>query len=286
MSKRLTLGLVVGLMAFLLAPTAGSTAPAPATYGFEECAEGWVVSESRDEPSDDPGEWKPSSPGNPDGTPLQAFRTQPYPFAAQNGNPEEVSYEAWLTSPVHTVTTAGDITYMIKHNTETVPPGLPVEGGDFVYAELSVDGGPWQEKETYSGLSDGYPALWISGTIAAPEGQVQLRFRLYSDNNTTGEGNSGGEVSIDDVEFPAARPTGTNCGDEPPPAGKCTKSGNSKANTLRGTNKADRLCGKGGNDKLYGKGGKDVLNGGPGKNDVCYGGPGQDTFKGCETKKQ
>ena len=128
MTRRMILGLSVALFAFLLAPTTASTAPAPANYGFEECAEGWVVTESREEPLDDAGEWKPSSPGNPEGTPLQAFRSQPYPFAAQNGNAEEVSYEMWLTSPVHTVTTPGNITFSLKHNIETVPPGLPVTG--------------------------------------------------------------------------------------------------------------------------------------------------------------
>ena len=291
MKRPFMVAIATVLMTFLLAPTTASTAPAPANYGFETCAEGWVVTESREEPNDDTGEWKPQSPGNPDGTPLQAFRSQPYPFAAQNGNPDEVSYEMWLTSPVHTVTTPGDITFALKHNIETVPPGLPVSGGDFLYAELKVNGGAWQQKETYSGVSEGYPALWTTGTVAAPAGQVQLRFYFYSDNNTSGEGNSGGEVAIDDVTFPANRPANATCeggggNPPPPPPKKCTKSGNSKNNTLNGTKKADNLCGKGGNDKLYGKGGNDVLNGGPGNKDKCFGGPGKDTFKGCETKKQ
>jgi hypothetical protein len=289
MNKRLSMGLIMALAGFLLVPIMGSeAAPAPAEYGFEECAEGWKVTESRDEPTDDPGEWKPSSPGNPDGTPLQAFRSQPYPFAAQNGNPDEVSYEMWLTAPVHTFAAPGKITYSVKHNTETVPPGLPVTGGDFLYAQVKVNGGDWEDKKTYKGLSNGYPALWVADEISVPAGQIEFRFYFYSDNNTSGEGNSGGEVAIDDVAFDAPRPAGATCeggGGNPPPAKKCTKSGNNKANTINGTGKADRLCGKGGNDKLYGKGGKDVLDGGPGK-DKCYGGPGKDTFKSCETKKQ
>lgn len=291
MKRPILVAIATVLMTFLLAPTTASTAPAPADYGFEECAEGWVVTESSSDPGYDTGEWAPKPPGNPDGTPLQAFRSQPYPQALQNGNPEEVSYEMWLTSPVHTVAAPGDITFSVKHNIETVPPNPVVSGGDFLYAELKVDGGGWQKKETFNGVSEGYPALWRNVTIAAPAGQVQLRFYFYSDNNTSGEGNSGGEVAIDDVSFPANRPAGTTCaggggGNQPPPPKKCTKSGNSKPNTINGTAKADHLCGKGGNDKLYGKGGNDILNGGPGNKDKCFGGPGKDTFKGCETKKQ
>ena len=272
------------LVALLISPMMATTAPAT-TYGFEECAEGWTVEESREEAADDPGEWKPSPPGNPEGSPLQAMRTMPYPFAAQAGDPEAVSYEAWLKSPVHTFSGASKITYYIKHNLETVPPDLPVEGGDFIYVERSINGGQtFKRVDTIQGLSTGFVKKEVN--VPSGGGQVQIQFHLYSDNNTSGEGNTGGEVAIDDVVFPTPRPANTTCegggGEEP----KCTKTGDGKANTLRGTDGADRLCGKGGNDKLYGKGGKDVLLGGKGRNDVCVGGAGKDTFKGCEEKRQ
>jgi hypothetical protein len=281
MTRRLILGLATALMAFMMTPMAASTAPAT-SYGFEECAEGWTVTESREEPLDDPGEWKPSPPGNPEGSPLQAFRTQPYPQAAQNGNPEEVSYEAWLTSPVHSFPGASKISFYVKHNIETVPENPVVTGGDFLYVELSTNGGDtWQKKATINGISTGFVKKEVNVPTA---GEVQLRFHLYSDNNTSGEGNSGGEIAIDDVVFPAPRPTSATC--EGGGGGtKCTKSGNAESNTIRGTDGADRLCCKGGGDKLYGKGGKAVLLGGKGK-DTCIGGPGKDTFKSCETKRQ
>ena len=272
--------LIAALVALMATPMWGSTAPAT-SYGFEECTEGWTVRESREEPLDDPGEWKPSNPGNPEGTPLQAFRTKPYPFAAQNGDPEAVSYEAWLTSPVHSFGGPSRISYYISHNLETVPPDLPVTGGDYVEVERSTNGGQtWKVVQKIQGLSTGFVKKQISVPTA---GQVQIRFHLYSDNNTSGEGNSQGEVAIDDVVIPAPRPSSATCGGGTTPT--CTKSGNAKANTIRGTSGPDRLCGKGGNDKLYGKGGKDTLIGGPGR-DTCVGGPGRDTFKGCETKKQ
>ena len=290
MTKRLIQGLTVAMAALLTTPLWASTAPAT-SYGFEQCAEGWTVKESREDPLDDPGEWKPSPPGNANGTPAQAFRTKPYPFAAQNGNPDEVSYEAWLKSPIHTFGGASKISYYISHNLETVPPNLPVTGGDFLYVEVSTDGGrTFKKVDTIQGLSTGF----VKKEISVPSGgSVQIQFHLYSDNNTSGEGNTGGEVAIDDVVFPAPRPAGTTCDGSGGGGGgggggtptKCTKTGNNKANTIRGTAGPDKLCGKGGKDKLYGKAGKDALLGGKGF-DTCIGGPGKDTFKGCEKKKQ
>lgn len=282
MTKILMRALPIALVALMATPMWASTAPAT-TYGFEECAEGWTVEESREEPLDDPGEWQPSNPGNPEGTPLRAFRTKPYPFAAQNGDPSAVSYEAWLKSPIHSFGGASKITFYISHNLETVPPDLPVTGGDFLYVELSTDGGQsFRKVRTIQGISTGF----VKKEIPVPTGgQVQLQFHLYSDNNTSGEGNSGGEIAIDDVVFPAPRPGSATCEGSPPPP-KCTKSGNAKANSIRGTSGPDRLCGKAGNDTLRGKGGKDTLLGGKGNNDTCIGGPGKDTFKGCEKKKQ
>lgn len=53
-----------------------------------------------------------------------------------------------------------------------------------------------------------------------------------------------------------------------------------------GTAGADNLGGGGGSDCVLGGGGDDILNGGKGNNDVCIGGPGNDTFKGCDTAIQ
>ncbi|MBE7435681.1 MAG: hypothetical protein HS100_17330 [Anaerolineales bacterium] len=55
---------------------------------------------------------------------------------------------------------------------------------------------------------------------------------------------------------------------------------------LLGTAGADNLGGGGGSDCIVGGGGDDILNGGKGNGDVCIGGPGNDTFKGCDTEIQ
>jgi Ca2+-binding RTX toxin-like protein len=55
---------------------------------------------------------------------------------------------------------------------------------------------------------------------------------------------------------------------------------------LLGTADADNLGGGGGSDCVVGGGGDDKLNGGKGNGDVCIGGPGNDTFKGCDTEIQ
>ncbi len=64
---------------------------------------------------------------------------------------------------------------------------------------------------------------------------------------------------------------------------------------LSGNGGVDCIVGGGGNDSLAGGNGKDILIGGPGddyldggggKGDVCYGGPGNDTFFRCETSIQ
>jgi Ca2+-binding RTX toxin-like protein len=275
MIKKLVLGLSLALSGFLMVPVAQSAAPVPASYGFEICNEGWTVTESSDENVG--GEWDRSPPGANNSQ--YASGIIPYPQGLTPDDPEAVSYEAFFLSPVHTFAAPGTITYWLRHNLETVQP--PLEGGDFLYVELSKNGGAFEEVETFQGLS---PTFTEQQIVVPSSGQWQLRYHLYSDNNTSGEGGSGGYVFVDDIVFEAPRPASATC--DPPPADNCTKSGNGNDNTLRGTAQADKLCGKGGNDKLYGKGGKDVLNGGRGNNDKCYGGPGQDTFKGCETMEQ
>lgn len=66
-----------------------------------------------------------------------------------------------------------------------------------------------------------------------------------------------------------------------------TNSKGTNANELiLGTPGADNLGGGGGSDCILGGGGDDVLNGGKGNGDVCIGGPGNDTFKGCDTEIQ
>lgn len=55
---------------------------------------------------------------------------------------------------------------------------------------------------------------------------------------------------------------------------------------LLGTAGADNLGGGGGSDCVLGGDGDDKLNGGKGNGDVCIGGPGNDTFKGCDTEIQ
>jgi Ca2+-binding RTX toxin-like protein len=56
--------------------------------------------------------------------------------------------------------------------------------------------------------------------------------------------------------------------------------------SLRGGAGDDGMCGGKGNDTLRGGKGNDMLIGGKGHNDVCVGGPGHDTAKGCEIKRE
>ena len=278
MMKKLVPGLILALTAFLMVPMAKSAAPVPAAYGFEICDEGWTIEESSADPVG--GEWGRLPPGANNSQYAEGI--VPYPQAAHPGDPEAVSYETWFTSPVHTFAAPGTINYWLRHNLETVQP--PLEGGDFLYVELSKNGGAFESVKTFQGLA---PAYTEQEVVVPSAGQWRLRYHLYSDNNTTGEANSGGYVYVDDITFDAPRPASATCDTEPPPPGSdCTKSGNANDNTIRGTSKADKLCGKGGNDRLVGKAGKDVLVGGPGNNDTCIGGKGADTFKGCETKTQ
>jgi Ca2+-binding RTX toxin-like protein len=53
-----------------------------------------------------------------------------------------------------------------------------------------------------------------------------------------------------------------------------------------GTSGFDNLGGGGGSDCILGGDGDDILNGGKGNGDVCIGGLGNDTFKGCDTEIQ
>ena len=274
MIKKLVPGLILALITSLIVPWVGSAAPASTTYGFEECNEGWKVEEN--DPNAPGGDWTRTPPG--DGSTM-AFRIFPYPIGGA-GSPGD-TYETMLVAPVHSIAGGNiKIAYSLAHNTEATY--------DFLHFETSTNGTSWDIRKTYDGLSEAFPTfIKEEVTFAHPGGRLYARFRLTSDQLVSGNGNDG-QVAVDDVTFPAARPAGAGCGggggDDPPPP-KCTKSGNGNNNTLRGTAKADRLCGKGGKDRLYGKGGKDVLLGGRGK-DTCIGGPGKDTFKSCETKKQ
>jgi len=55
--------------------------------------------------------------------------------------------------------------------------------------------------------------------------------------------------------------------------------------SMRGGAGDDSMCGNKGNDTLHGGQGNDLLIGGKGRHDVCIGGPGRDTAKGCEVKR-
>jgi Ca2+-binding RTX toxin-like protein len=62
--------------------------------------------------------------------------------------------------------------------------------------------------------------------------------------------------------------------------------GTSANELLMGTTAIETINGASGDDCLMGGAGNDTLNGGAGSNDVCIGGPGTDTFSGCEVQYQ
>ncbi|NJC94962.1 MAG: hypothetical protein FIB03_01280 [Anaerolineae bacterium] len=62
--------------------------------------------------------------------------------------------------------------------------------------------------------------------------------------------------------------------------------GTNASELILGTAGADTLGGGGGSDCVVGGGGDDILNGGKGNGDVCIGGAGNDSFKGCDTAIQ
>jgi hypothetical protein len=290
------LALFVGVLAV---PILSSRAADPSvTYTFEDCDDGFTIAETATEPVG--GRWERSAPGNP--TSSMAFRILAYPQAASPDNPERESYETTLTSPSHNVSGPASIKYFLFYNVETE---VENQGGDYVIAEVSIDGGKnWTSPagHKFSGVSTGFEEHEITGLQLGSDAKLRFRIRLYSDNLISGEGGSQGQIAVDDITISANRPKAAACGGEPgpepspsPTAGACTKSGNGKANTIKGTNGPDILCGKGGkdvlkglkgNDRLKGGPGPDLLNGGPGSKDTCIGGDGKDTFKNCETKKQ
>lgn len=280
--------LLTGLVIF---PSPVSTAGAETIYTFETCEEGWTVEENfADAPG---GDWMRSAPG--DGS---AFAMRIFPYAVGAGSPGDL-YEVQLIAPVHSIA-GGNITvsYALAYNTEA--------GFDYVHFETSTNDTDWVGRKTYDGLSEGFPTF-IKEEVSFnhPGGRLYSRFRLTSDQLISGNGNDG-SVAVDDVTYPAARPAGASCDGEPPPPppeDTCDKSGTGGNDNLKGTNKADTICGKGGNDRIEGLGGNDILKGqagrdtligGPGndrllgskgKGDVCKGGGGRDTYKGCEQEK-
>jgi len=67
-------------------------------------------------------------------------------------------------------------------------------------------------------------------------------------------------------------------------AGNCN--GTAQGDLILGSANVNNINARGGNDCILGGGGNDAINGGPGNGDVCIGGPGTDTFAGCETQIQ
>ncbi len=70
------------------------------------------------------------------------------------------------------------------------------------------------------------------------------------------------------------------------PSGGGACNGNNQNNLILGSPNADDINGRGGGDCILGGGGDDIIDGRQGNNDVCIGGPGNDTFSGCETTYQ
>ena len=286
----LALGAAVGL----IAGVAPSTAATEVTYTFEQCAEGWTFQENNvDAPG---GDWTRQPPGHAS---TYAFRMAPYPIGA--GSPSD-NYEATITSKAHSFAGGtAKVTWYVSHDLET--------DFDYMHLERSSNGTIWTQVVTVTGVSEGYPAFHEqTASFSHPAGALYLRFHLTSDQLLSGNGGAAGQIAVDNIIVPTARPSGAACdgggGGEPPPPPpkkKCTKSGNSGNNRIRGTSKPDTLCGKAGNDRLEGLGsgdkllggsgkdrlrggpGKDVLNGGKGR-DVCKGGAGRDTYRSCEKK--
>ncbi|MGH8899761.1 MAG: calcium-binding protein [Egibacteraceae bacterium] len=81
------------------------------------------------------------------------------------------------------------------------------------------------------------------------------------------------------VLFPAAALAGNFVGGPGPDV----INGTSGADNIVGLGGNDTINAGGGDDNIYGGTGDDVINCGAGANDRAVGGPGADTFSGCET---
>ncbi len=305
MERRIALGIsmiLVGVAFASMMVGVGSAQQGTATYGFEECEEGWTVEINSDNPVA-PG-WERAAPGDES------------EFAWHATDIPVTGTETFLISPVHQAAgSAVNLGYRFAYSNV---------GDDFelLAVEWSTDGAAWTELENYQGESEGYPAF-IDGsqTFTPPAGPFQVRFRFFSD--VLGEGTALADVDNVTInrpepaeatcETPSASPSGSTSASasptgspaptvsptggpspspsptEPPvdPRG-CTIFGTEDNDELTGTSGADIICGyegndtingRGGNDKVYGDSGGDSVRGGSG-NDRLKGGGGKDNLRG------
>ena len=184
----------------------------PTVYTFDSCAEGWVVAHNHPLPRDT---WVRKAPGNDS---AMAFHVgPPYPVGA--GAPDDVIIGT-LTSAAHTAP-GGDlaVSYFVRHKLEV--------DFDYLYFEWSSDGEQWNTLDTFNGDSAEFPAFTPKQTvISAPAGNLFLRFRFTSDQTLSGNDaplGLEGEMGVDTVTVPLARPADAACeGAAPSPGGSAS----------------------------------------------------------------
>ena len=210
-AARGALGIIVLLaVAGVMLVGNGIAQGAPTIYTFDSCAEGWTAADDHPVVTE---AWVRKAPGHES---AMAFHVgPPYPVGA--GNPPEDVINATLTSAAHQ-TSGGDVavSYFVNHILET--------DFDYLYFEWSSDGTAWTVLDTFTGNSAEFPTFTRMDTvISAPAGQLFLRFRLTSDQNAAGDLLVDGEMGIDTISVPLARPVGSVCGG-PSPTGSPTGS--------------------------------------------------------------
>lgn len=173
------------------------------TYTFEDCAEGWTVAESDDNPSG--GTWERADAAHPKRPGAVAFRIgPPYPIGNGTGDPPLIGadvYEATLTSKMHSFGAGtAAISYSANFDLD--------EGGDYLILEYSR-GKRWVTIDRVTGLSGSFGDR--VATFKATRKPVRLRFRLVSDALRSGTTGVGGFVAVDHLTVTAGRPAGSAC---------------------------------------------------------------------------
>ena len=183
----------------------------PTVYSFDSCDEGWVAADDHPVIQES---WVRKEPGHE--SDMGFHVGPPYPVGA--GNPGDV-ITGTLTSAAHTAP-GGDlpVSYFVRHKLET--------DFDYLFFEWSSDGEEWTTLDTLNGDSAGFPAFTPKQTVVpAPAGNLFLRFRFTSDQSLSGNDMFGieGEMGIDTVTVPLARPAEAACeGGQPSPGGSAS----------------------------------------------------------------
>ena len=213
---------------FFRDPVSLGTPTTHATFDFEAGPEGWTETTIDHQDPDLPAdtEWRHGNPGASDTELPDGSRPEDASKKGWTAKPYFDSNEALLTSPPVTFTgTVSAVEFWENHDLEQGVAGVftPV---DALKVEVSRDGGTtWQTVAQYQEQSRNYPNyIFRRDTFPTLAGQVQVRFNLFSDNNTSFPPYEG--AAVDKVSFVSYSPPPTAelpfTGPVPPPSAGAT----------------------------------------------------------------